>query len=181
MTSPSALLGRLFGRRFARQSRPAAAGALVIDPDRQGLRRSLRAPLGIQTNNFAEYQGLIKGLEAALACGARNVEVRMDSELLVNQALGRYRVKHPGLIPLVDPRQRAEAPVRHRHLQARPPRVQQAGRRARQPRPRRPQVISAIILAAGESSRMGQLKQLLPWAGTTLLDWQVREARVGRR
>ena len=38
-------------------------------------------------------------------------------------------------------------------------------------------MISAIILAAGESSRMGQLKQLLPWGGTTLLDWQVREAR----
>jgi molybdenum cofactor cytidylyltransferase len=38
-------------------------------------------------------------------------------------------------------------------------------------------LISAIILAAGESSRMGRLKQLLPWAGTTLLDWQVREAR----
>jgi CTP:molybdopterin cytidylyltransferase MocA len=39
-------------------------------------------------------------------------------------------------------------------------------------------VISAIVLAAGESSRMGQLKQLLPWGGTTLLDWQVREARA---
>ena len=37
-------------------------------------------------------------------------------------------------------------------------------------------MISAIILAAGESSRMGRLKQLLPWAGTTLLDWQVRQA-----
>ena len=39
-------------------------------------------------------------------------------------------------------------------------------------------MISAIILAAGESSRMGRLKQLLPWGGTTLLDWQVREARA---
>lgn len=38
-------------------------------------------------------------------------------------------------------------------------------------------MISAIVLAAGESSRMGDLKQLLPWNGTTLLDWQVREAR----
>jgi CTP:molybdopterin cytidylyltransferase MocA len=40
-------------------------------------------------------------------------------------------------------------------------------------------VISAIILAAGESSRMGRPKQLLPWGGTTLLDWQVRELRSG--
>ena len=39
-------------------------------------------------------------------------------------------------------------------------------------------MISAIILAAGESSRMGRLKQLLPWGGTTLLDWQVTEARA---
>jgi ribonuclease H / adenosylcobalamin/alpha-ribazole phosphatase len=78
---------------------PAAAGALVIDPEGKVCAEVSEA-LGIQTNNFAEYQGLIKGLEAALACGARNVEVRMDSELLVNQAIGRYRVKHPGLIPL---------------------------------------------------------------------------------
>lgn len=38
-------------------------------------------------------------------------------------------------------------------------------------------MISAIVLAAGESSRMGELKQLLPWNGTTLLAWQVGEAR----
>jgi ribonuclease HI len=78
---------------------PAAAGALVIDPAGK-VCAEVSEPLGIQTNNFAEYQGLIKGLEAALACCARSVEVRMDSELLVNQAIGRYRVKHPGLIPL---------------------------------------------------------------------------------
>jgi molybdenum cofactor cytidylyltransferase len=38
--------------------------------------------------------------------------------------------------------------------------------------------VAAIILAAGESSRMGQLKQLLPWAGTTLLAWQVGQMRL---
>ena len=52
------------------------------------------------TNNVAEYRGLIAALEAALALGARRVEARMDSELLVRQAIGRYRVKNPGLIPL---------------------------------------------------------------------------------
>ena len=78
---------------------PAAAGALVLDPEGKVCAEVSEA-LGIQTNNFAEYQGLIKGLEAALACGARNIEVRMDSELLVNQALGRYRVRNAGLIPL---------------------------------------------------------------------------------
>lgn len=78
---------------------PASAGAVVIDP-RGDVRAEISEPLGIQTNNYAEYLGLIRGLEAALELGARRVEVRMDSELLVKQALGQYRVKHPGLIPL---------------------------------------------------------------------------------
>ncbi len=56
--------------------------------------------IGNATNNVAEYRGLIAALESALALGARRVEVRMDSELLVRQAIGRYRVKNPGLIPL---------------------------------------------------------------------------------
>ncbi len=76
----------------------AAAGAVVIDP--QGtVQREISEALGVTTNNVAEYRGLIAGLEAALELGARQVEVRMDSELIVRQALGRYRVKNPGLIP----------------------------------------------------------------------------------
>lgn len=78
---------------------PAAAGALVLDPAGR-VCAEVSEPLGIRTNNYAEYLGLIKGLEAALACGARSVEVRMDSELLVKQATGVYRVRHPALIPL---------------------------------------------------------------------------------
>ena len=52
------------------------------------------------TNNVAEYRGLIAGLEWALAQGHANVRVRSDSELLVKQMRGEYRVKHPGLQPL---------------------------------------------------------------------------------
>lgn len=78
---------------------PAAAGALVIDPS-GAVVAEVSEPLGIQTNNYAEYQGLIKGLEAAKKLGAGTVEVRMDSELLVKQMTGVYRVKHPALIPL---------------------------------------------------------------------------------
>jgi ribonuclease HI len=63
-------------------------------------RHRISEAIGIATNNVAEYRGLVAGLEAALALGARRVEVRMDSELIVRQAIGRYRVKHPGLIPL---------------------------------------------------------------------------------
>jgi ribonuclease H / adenosylcobalamin/alpha-ribazole phosphatase len=64
------------------------------------VRHEVSERLGVATNNVAEYRGLIAGLEAALALGAKRVEARMDSELLVRQAIGRYRVKNPGLIPL---------------------------------------------------------------------------------
>jgi probable phosphoglycerate mutase len=76
----------------------AAYGAAVFDPAGSERHRTGEA-IGIATNNVAEYRGLIAGLEAALALGARRVEVRMDSELIVRQAIGRYRVKNPGLVP----------------------------------------------------------------------------------
>ncbi len=78
---------------------PASYGALVLDPTGKLVHEAAEA-LGITTNNIAEYRGLIAALEAALALGARRVEARMDSELLVRQTIGRYRVKNPGLIPL---------------------------------------------------------------------------------
>jgi ribonuclease HI len=78
---------------------PASYGAVVFDAEGHERHRT-SAAIGMTTNNVAEYRGLIAGLEAALALGARRVEVRMDSELLVRQAIGRYRVRSPGLIPL---------------------------------------------------------------------------------
>lgn len=56
--------------------------------------------LGRTTNNVAEYAGLLDALEVADAEGAREVEIISDSELLVKQMLGVYRVKHPNLIPM---------------------------------------------------------------------------------
>jgi ribonuclease HI len=56
--------------------------------------------LGRATNNVAEYQALLHGLRFALARGAREVAVFSDSELLVRQLAGRYRVKNAGLLPL---------------------------------------------------------------------------------
>lgn len=78
---------------------PASMGAVVIDPSGT-VRHEVSETLGETTNNVAEYRGLIAALEAALALGARRVEARLDSELLVRQAIGRYRVRNPGLIPL---------------------------------------------------------------------------------
>jgi ribonuclease HI len=56
--------------------------------------------LGVRTNNYAEYMGLIEALQVAKDEGATEVEVVSDSLLLVNQMLGVYKVKHPNIIPL---------------------------------------------------------------------------------
>jgi ribonuclease HI len=56
--------------------------------------------LGVRTNNVAEYAALIAALRYAAEAGAADVEIRSDSELLVRQMEGTYRVKNPGLIPL---------------------------------------------------------------------------------
>lgn len=56
--------------------------------------------IGRTTNNVAEYAGLLEALAVADAEGATEVEIISDSELLVKQMLGVYRVKHPNLIPM---------------------------------------------------------------------------------
>ncbi|MBI2186852.1 MAG: reverse transcriptase-like protein [Acidobacteria bacterium] len=60
----------------------------------------LKEALGVTTNNVAEYRGLIAALAWAAAHGVTRLHVRSDSELLVKQMRGEYRVKHPGLQPL---------------------------------------------------------------------------------
>lgn len=56
--------------------------------------------LGTTTNNVAEYSGLLEALKVAKEEGATEVEIVSDSLLLVQQMLGKYKVKHPNLIPL---------------------------------------------------------------------------------
>jgi ribonuclease HI len=77
----------------------AGFGVHVTAPD-GGEVAALFGYLGKATNNVAEYQALVHGLRFALERGASSVEVYSDSELLVRQLEGRYRVKHPGLQPL---------------------------------------------------------------------------------
>ena len=78
---------------------PAAAGAVISSPDGAVLAEAAEL-LGEATNNVAEWHGLLRGLEAAAELGARRLSVRLDSELVVRQLTGVYRVKHPDLIPL---------------------------------------------------------------------------------
>ncbi|MDX6218866.1 MAG: ribonuclease / adenosylcobalamin/alpha-ribazole phosphatase [Frankiales bacterium] len=78
---------------------PAGYGAVVFSQDGEVLAERA-AGIGLTTNNVAEYSGLIAGLQAALEVGATEVDVRMDSKLVIEQVSGRWQVKHPGLRPL---------------------------------------------------------------------------------
>jgi probable phosphoglycerate mutase len=78
---------------------PAGYGARIESADGTVL-AELHGPLGVATNNVAEYHGLLTALKWAVEHGQRNVRIRADSELLIKQMRGEYRVKHPGLQPL---------------------------------------------------------------------------------
>ncbi len=80
---------------------PGAAGYGVVVTDRDGaVLAELSEGIGWATNNVAEYRGVLAGLERAQALGARNVVIRADSLLVVNQQLGRWKVRNEGLQPL---------------------------------------------------------------------------------
>lgn len=86
---------------------PAGYGAVVFDADTGEVLAERAAGIGRATNNVAEYGGLIAGLTAALEIGGvTEVEVAMDSKLVVEQMSGRWQVKHPDMKPLA--RQAAE-------------------------------------------------------------------------
>ena len=78
---------------------PAAFGYVLLDPT-GGETEARGEYLGSVTNNVAEYRGLIAGLDAAITRGANPLTVYMDSELVVRQMTGEYRVKNEGLKPL---------------------------------------------------------------------------------
>ena len=78
---------------------PMAIGASIQTAEGVEL-STVSALLGQGTNNVAEYPGLLAALAWALEQGLRNLHIRSDSELLVRQLKGEYRVKNPGLQPL---------------------------------------------------------------------------------
>lgn len=78
---------------------PAGYGAIVEDPEGRIVAR-LSEFLGVQTNNFAEYSGLLAVLRWAREHSVERLKVVSDSELMVNQMKGRYKVASPVLRPL---------------------------------------------------------------------------------
>jgi ribonuclease HI len=84
----------------ASRNNPGEAGAgIFILRDGEPLQRIARY-LGTTTNNIAEYRAAIIGLEHAVKLGASHVKLNSDSELLVKQINGQYKIKNEGLKPL---------------------------------------------------------------------------------
>jgi probable phosphoglycerate mutase len=79
---------------------PAGYGVRIEQDD--GSVVELKESIGIATNNVAEYSGLIAALTWAVEHGLSRLHVRADSDLLVKQMRGEYRVKSPGLQPLFE-------------------------------------------------------------------------------
>jgi ribonuclease HI len=99
---PAATRARLYSDGAARGNPgPAGAGAVIVNPQGQVVAR-VGKYLGENTNNYAEYMGLILGLKRARAMGIRELEVLADSELLVRQLNGEYQVKAENLRPLFE-------------------------------------------------------------------------------
>src|ERR1700736_81800 len=101
--SPSARLDGAYAANIDGAARgnpgPAAYGLVLRRPDGTPL-ESLGKYIGRHTNNVAEYYALIAALDYALANGIKRLRVQSDSQLIVNQMKGLYKVKHPDLRPL---------------------------------------------------------------------------------
>jgi ribonuclease HI len=78
---------------------PSAIGAVLKDENGKTLGRISRT-IGTTTNNQAEYRAIIAALERAISAGARQVTIKSDSELVVRQINGRYKIKNTTLRPL---------------------------------------------------------------------------------
>lgn len=76
-----------------------SAYAIVVTKDGKTVHEHAEF-LGVHTNNYAEYRGLIAGISKALELGADEVEFVMDSQLVIKQMTGQYRVKSPDMLAL---------------------------------------------------------------------------------
>jgi ribonuclease HI len=91
---------RLYTDGGARGNPGPAAAAYVLEGEDGHVLAAHGEAIGVATNNVAEYRALVAGLAKALELGAEEVEVVSDSELLVKQMTGDYRVKNAALIEL---------------------------------------------------------------------------------
>ena len=91
---------------------PAGAGAVLFDA--AGCELAARSlALGHCTNNVAEYRALLLGVQTAVELGCTHLDIRLDSELIVRQLQGRYKVKHELLKPLFEEAHRLLVRLEH--------------------------------------------------------------------
>lgn len=100
LRAPAAFTAKIDGAARGNPG-PAAYGALIRKPDGT-VAAELKKYIGRGTNNVAEYYALIAALDYAATLGIRSLRVESDSELLVNQMRGRYKVKSADLRPLFE-------------------------------------------------------------------------------
>jgi probable phosphoglycerate mutase len=107
MTQPSLFGSAAGGSAVANidggsRGNPGPAGYGVRIEQEDGTIVELKESIPLATNNVAEYSGLLAALRWAAEHGVSTLHIRSDSELLVKQMKGEYRVKHPGLQPLYE-------------------------------------------------------------------------------
>ena len=91
---------------------PAGYGVVIHDPHGKKV-AELSEYLGHRTNNYAEYQGLLAALRHALSHGIRSLKVISDSELMVRQMKGIYKVRHPDLRKFYEEAQQMARKLEH--------------------------------------------------------------------
>ena len=143
----------LFTDGGARGNPGPAAYGYVLEADDGTLLAAHGERIGVATNNVAEYRALIAGLEKALELGLDEVGVVSDSELLVKQMTGEYRVKNEALKKLNDEAERVARRIGDVSYTSRPPRAQRARGPARERGSRRSRVTSPLRREARERGR----------------------------
>ena len=137
---------------------PAAYGAVLKDADTGEVIAEDGSTIGHATNNVAEYSGLIAGLRLAQEFAPEaDIEVRMDSKLVVEQMSGRWKIKHPDMRPLAAEAQAARAGRHDVHLG--PARPEPARRPARQRGARRPAL--GVTVAGEEPAARSRAESLI--------------------
>ncbi len=134
---------RLFTDGGARGNPGPAASAFVLEAPDGTVLDARGEAIGIATNNVAEYTALLHGLSRADELGVTELEVVSDSELMVKQMRGEYRVKNEALRALSLEASRLARAVGSRDVHGRAARAQRAGRPARERRSRRAGLSSA--------------------------------------
>lgn len=78
---------------------PSASGVVILDKDNNVVKKTGEY-LGISTNNQAEYKALLLGIKEAIQLDAKRINIYMDSLLIINQMLGKYKIKNQELLPI---------------------------------------------------------------------------------